>query len=138
VIRPFRRDDTEPVVALWERCGLLRAWNDPRKDIERKLMVQPELFLAAELEGAVVGTVMAGYDGHRGWAYYLAVEPAAQGLGLGRRLMSEVEQRLVAMGCPKINLLVRSDNRRAMAFYGRLGYLPDASTSLGKRLIPDQ
>lgn len=74
-IRTFRAGDTEAVVALWEVCGLVRPWNDPRKDIGRKLTVQPELFLVAEDEGAVVGSAMAGFDGHRGWVNYLAVDP---------------------------------------------------------------
>jgi ribosomal protein S18 acetylase RimI-like enzyme len=136
-IRRFRIEDTEPVVALWERCGLIRPWNDPRKDIERKLRVQPELFLVAEAHDAVVGSAMAGYDGHRGWVYYLAVEPDRRRQRVGAALMSEVEGRLLAMGCPKINLLVRSGNEPALAFYRGLGFVPDASASLGKRLIPD-
>ncbi len=137
LIRAFRAEETDAVVALWERCGLTRAWNDPRKDIERKLRMQPELFLVADQDGAVIGSAMAGYDGHRGWVYYLAVEPALQGRGIGRLLMDEVERLLLELGCPKINLLVRSTNEQALAFYERLGYRPDASSSLGKRLIPD-
>ena len=137
LVRPFRIDDTEPVVALWERCGLVRPWNDPRKDIERKLRVQPELFLVAEGGGAVIGSAMAGYDGHRGWVYYLAVEPTLRRGGIGRALMADVEVRLLALGCPKINLLIRSGNEEALAFYGRLGFTLDASASLGKRLVPD-
>ena len=137
VLRPFRVEETDIVVALWERCGLTRPWNDPRKDVERKLRMQPELFLVAETDGGVVGTAMAGYDGHRGWVYYLAVQPDLQGRGIGRLLMAEVERLLLGLGCPKVNLLVRSTNDRAVAFYERIGYRPDASLSLGKRLIPD-
>ncbi len=137
LIRAFRAEETDAVVALWERCGLTRAWNDPRRDIERKLRMQPELFLVAEQAGAIVASAMSGYDGHRGWVYYLAVEPALQGRGIGRLLMDEVERLLLELGCPKINLLVRSTNEQALAFYERLGYRPDASSSLGKRLIPD-
>jgi ribosomal protein S18 acetylase RimI-like enzyme len=136
-IRSFVREDTEPVVALWQRCGLTRPWNDPRRDIERKLAVQPELFLVTEHDGAVVATAMAGYDGHRGWVYYVAVEPALQGAGIGRALMTEVEARLLALGCPKVNVQIRGGNEPVAAFYARLGYAEDGATGFGKRLIPD-
>jgi AcrR family transcriptional regulator/GNAT superfamily N-acetyltransferase len=137
-IRPFRRDDTDAVVALWEACGLTRPWNDPRKDIERKLTTQPELFLVAEGDdGRPIGTAMAGYDGHRGWVNYLAVDPAAQRGGIGGILMAEVERLLEARGCPKVNLQIREDNEPVMEFYRALGYARDSAASFGKRLIPD-
>ncbi len=137
-IRPFTRADTEPVVALWEACGLVRPWNDPRRDIERKLTVQPELFLVAvDQDDRVVGAGMAGFDGHRGRVNYLAVEPVLQGSGLGRAFMAAFEQRLAAMGCPKLNLQVRAGNEQVLGFYEALGYAPDHTVSLGKRLIPD-
>ena len=136
-IRPFRREDTEPVVDLWQRCGLTRPWNDPRRDIERKLTVQPELFLVVERDAAVVATAMAGYDGHRGWVYYVAVDPALQGGGVGRTLMAEVEARLLALGCPKVSVQVRGGNEPVAAFYQRLGYAEDGATGYGKRLIAD-
>src|SRR5437764_565283 len=109
-IRPFEPGDEEAVIALWGRCGLLRPWNDPRKDIRRKSQVQPELFLVGVLDGAVAATAMAGYDGHRGWIYYLGVDPDCQRRGLGRAVMAEAERLLRARGCPKINLQVRSSN----------------------------
>ncbi|PZE65342.1 GNAT family acetyltransferase [Curtobacterium sp. MCBD17_021] len=137
VIRPFRPADTDAVVALWESCGLVRPWNDPRRDIARKLTVQPELFLVATDREAVVAAGMAGFDGHRGWVNYLAVRPEEQGGGLGRAMMSEFERLLTAMGCPKLNLQVRAGNEQVMAFYESLGYAPDHAVSLGKRLIPD-
>ena len=137
-VRAFEERDTEAVVALWERCHLTRPWNDPRKDIARKLRVQRELFLVAERDGEVIGTVMAGYEGHRGWVNYLAVDAGARRLGLGRRLMDEVEVRLRALGCPKLNLQVRRDNPAALGFYAALGYLDDDSVSLGKRLERDE
>jgi len=137
LIRAFDPADTESVVALWETCGLTRPWNDARRDIERKLRVQPELFLVGERDGRIVASAMGGYDGHRGWVYYLAVDPAARGEGLGRALMDELERLLLDLGCPKINLLVRDDNAAALSFYDRIGYSRDASASLGKRLIPD-
>jgi ribosomal protein S18 acetylase RimI-like enzyme len=136
-IRPFRRDDTAAVVALWQACGLTRPWNDPYKDIERKLTEQPELFLVAEREGQVLGSAMIGFDGHRGWVYYLAVAPGHQRMRLGRRLMERAEQLLIERGCPKINLLVRSTNAGVLAFYEKLGYARDEAVPLGKRLIPD-
>ena len=137
-VRPFTLADVEAVVDLWTRCGLVRPWNDPRKDIARKLRVQPELFLVAELDGVLAATVMAGYDGHRGWINYLAVDPAARRRGLGRALMGEAERLLRERGCPKINLQVRSENREVIAFSERIGFAQDAVTSLGKRLEKDE
>ncbi len=137
LVRPFADGDEDAVVALWSAAGLTRPWNDPHRDIARKKQVQRELFLVAEEGGAVIGTAMAGYDGHRGWVYYLAVAPERQGAGLGRTLMEEAEARLLALGCPKVNVQIRSGNEAVAAFYDRLGYAPDAATSLGKRLIPD-
>jgi ribosomal protein S18 acetylase RimI-like enzyme len=130
-------------VALWRQAGLVVPWNDPYQDIERKLTVQPELFLVAEAadhngdETAVVGTAMAGYDGHRGWVNYLAVDEAHRGGGLGARLMREAERLLAERGCPKLNLQVRSSNTGVIEWYRTLGYEPDNAMSLGKRLIPD-
>lgn len=138
MLRQFDPADTEPVVALWEACGLVRPWNDPRKDIARKLTVQPELFLVAEEEGGVAATVMVGYDGHRGWVNYLAVDPALRGRGLGRALMRRAEELLIERGCPKLNLQVRAGNEQVMEFYAALGYTDDRTVSLGKRLIPDE
>jgi len=137
-IRPFAVDDTEAVVALWRAAGLVKPWNDPYLDIERKLTVQPELFLVAVGgDGALVGTAMVGYEGHRGWVNYLAVADPARGTGLGRALMAEAERLLVERGCPKLNLQVRTSNTEVIAFYERLGYAVDDAVSLGKRLIPD-
>lgn len=139
VVREFERGDEDEVVALWEACGLTRPWNDPRADIARKLTVQPELFLVAcdEGRGSIVGSVMAGYDGHRGWLYYLASDPARRGQGIGRALTEEAEARLLAMGCPKAQLMVRSENRQALAFYDRLGYEGNDVLVLGRCLIVD-
>lgn len=136
-IRAFERSDTEAVVALWQRAGLTRPWNDPHKDIERKLQVQPELFLVAEDNGRLVGTAMAGYDGHRGWVNYLAVDGDCRGQGVGRALMERVREGLLALGCCKINLQIREDNLQAQAFYRRLGFAPDACVSMGLRLEAD-
>jgi ribosomal protein S18 acetylase RimI-like enzyme len=136
-IRAFEPRDESAVVALWEACKLTRPWNDPHKDIARKLTVQPELFLVGEAEDGIVASVMAGYEGHRGWVNYLAVAPAFRGRGYGRALMQHVEAALGRRGCPKLSLLVRRSNRDAMKFYRRLGYAEDESVSFGKRLIED-
>ena len=136
-IRPFQPGDEAAVVALWNECRLTRPWNDPHKDIARKLSVQPELFLVYVEHNQIIGTVMAGYEGHRGWVNYLAVAPAFRGRGVARALMEHVERELVARGCPKLSLLVRNTNREALDFYRHLGYADDESVSLGKRLIAD-
>jgi ribosomal protein S18 acetylase RimI-like enzyme len=136
-IRAFQAGDEDAVVALWTRCGLTRPWNDPRRDIARKLAVQPELFLVGVFGEAIVATVMAGYEGHRGWVNYLAVAPEHQKRGLGRTLMREAEKRLLERGCPKLNVQVRTSNDEALQFYRRLGYAQDEAVALGKRLIPD-
>jgi len=137
VVRPFQAADETAVVTLWQACGLTRPQNDPRKDIARKLKVNPEWFLVAEEAGRIVGTVMAGYEGHRGWINYLAVDPVRQRGGLGRRLMAEAEKHLRAAGCPKINLQVRPENTAAIAFYERIGFGVEGAVSLGRRLGVD-
>lgn len=136
-IRTYRESDEDAVIALWETCGLTRPWNDPRKDIARKLTVQRELFFVGELDDILVATVMAGFEGHRGWVNYLAVAPAFRGRGYGAVLVKHVEERLLAAGCPKVNLLVRATNTAVVDFYRHLGYAPDEAVVLGKRLIPD-
>jgi ribosomal protein S18 acetylase RimI-like enzyme len=136
-IRAYEAADEPALVALWRDCGLTKPWNDPHKDILRKLRVQPDLLLVAVADGAIVGSVMAGYEGHRGWINYLAVAPSQRRRGLGRELMREAERRLFALGCPKINLQIRSDNRDVIAFYERIGYAVDPLVSMGKRLAND-
>jgi ribosomal protein S18 acetylase RimI-like enzyme len=137
MIRAFAAADTDAVALLWQQCGLTRPWNDPHKDIARKLMVQPELFLVSELDGHVVGTAMIGYDGHRGWVSYFAVAETQRGKGLGRALMAEAERLLIELGCPKIMLMVRHDNTSVVELYEHLGYETEQTLILGKRLIPD-
>lgn len=136
-IRPFQLADEASVIALWARCDLIRPWNDPQKDIQRKLQLQPELFLVGVQQGRVVATVMAGYDGHRGWLNYLASAPELRSQGLGRAMVAAAEERLRALGCAKINLQVRRSNSAAVAFYQQLGYHEDDVLSMGKRLIQD-
>jgi ribosomal protein S18 acetylase RimI-like enzyme len=137
-IRPFERADEPSIVRLWEECGLTRPWNDPHKDIARKLAVQPEMFLVGVIDGTVMASVMAGYEGHRGWVNYLAVAARFRGRGFARALMQHVEELLLRRGCPKVSLLVRTSNPEAIAFYRHLGYIQDEAVSLGKRLIADE
>lgn len=136
-IRSYRDGDRGDVVALWESCGLLRPWNDPDKDIRRKQAVQGHLFLVAELDDRIVGSAMAGYDGHRGWVNYLATHPAHQHQGIATMMMEAVENGLAEMGCPKINIQIRADNVQAARFYESIGFTGDDMISMGKRLEED-
>ena len=136
-IRQFQIQDEEAVVALWRSCDLLRPWNDPHKDIRRKLEVRPDLFLVGVLDGQIVASVMAGYEGHRGWLSYLGVAPEYQRHGLARAIVTEAERLLRAAGCPKINLQVRTSNQGVIEFYRRIGYSTDDVLSMGKRLEHD-
>lgn len=138
-VRPFNVADSEAVVELWTEAGLTRPWNDPRADIARKLAEQPGLFfVAVSSDGRVVGSVMAGYDGHRGWLNYLATSTAARGSGVGRALVEHAEAALLQRGCPKINLQIRADNDEVVGFYRHLGYTVDETIDMGKRLIVDE
>jgi ribosomal protein S18 acetylase RimI-like enzyme len=135
-IRPYQAEDEAVVIALWRECGLLR-WSDPKKDIARKMKVNPEWFLVGEIDGQLMATCMVGDEGHRGWINLLGVAPAHQGGGHGRALLDEAERRLRAAGCPKVNLQVLTSNARMIAFYERLGFKRDDVVSLGKRLVAD-
>ncbi len=137
-IRPFQFADEDEVISLWDRCGLLRPWNNPRRDIARKLRVHPELFLVGVIGGRLVAVVMAGYEGHRGWVNYLAVAPEVRREGHGRKMMEEAERRLLELGCPKVSLQIRRVNGDVAAFYDRLGYKKDEVISMGKRLEHDE
>ena len=140
--RPFDESDSDEVIALWEKAGLLRPWNNPNKDIARKLQEMAvnsySWFWVAEQNGVIIATAMAGYDGHRGSVNYLGVDPDVQQSGVGRLIMQRIEADLIAAGCPKLNLQVRDDNIDVLAFYDRLGYQRDATISLSKRLISDE
>ncbi len=136
-IREFQVSDTEPVIALWEECGLTRSWNDPARDIQRRLQVPDSLFLVALKEGKIIASVMGGYDGHRGWMNYLGVAVVHQRSGVAATLIKELESRLERLGCAKVNLQIRTDNIEVQQFYSSLGYSNDAVISMGKRLIPD-
>lgn len=137
-IRAYESGDEKAVIDLWARCGLLSPLNNPHADIQRKLTVDPELFLVGTQDGVVVATVMAGYEGHRGWINYLAVSPDLQKSGFGREIMAAAETLLRERGCPKINLQVRTTNRAVIEFYERLGFKDDNVVSLGKRLSFDE
>jgi len=137
-IRPYKLSDEIAVVQLWTDCGLVVPWNNSKHDIHRKLEVQPEMFLVGCLADEIIATVMAGYDGHRGWINYLAVHPNHQQRGIGKRMMDEAEIRFRAVGCPKVNLQVRSANTNVIEFYRKIGYKIDDVVSLGKRLESDE
>ena len=137
-IRHFETQDEEQVIALWKECKLTVPWNDPKKDIQRKLKVNPELFLVGEIDGEIVSSIMGGYEGHRGWVNYLAVSPSHQKKGYGRQLMDAVEVKLREMGCPKINLQVRDTNLEVIEFYKAIGYNMDHVVGMGKRLESDE
>ena len=136
-IQTFKPQNQKSVIQLWRVCGLVRPTNNPFRDIQRKLKVQRGLFLVAVEGGKIIGSVMGGYEGHRGWINYLAVAPAHQKSGIGRKLMAEVEKKLRKLGCPKINLQVRKENKKVRAFYERIGYSKDPVLSYGKRLVKD-
>jgi ribosomal protein S18 acetylase RimI-like enzyme len=136
-IRAFKSSDQPAVILLWEKCDLLRPWNDPAKDIRRKLEIQPEMFIVGVLNEELVATAMAGYEGHRGWINYLAVAPEHQGKGFGRAIMAEAEKLLEQVGCPKVNVQVRGTNSSAIDFYRRIGYRIEDVVGLGKRIEHD-
>ena len=138
VIRPFVETDSADVIALWEQAGLTRPWNDAARDIARKMAVDPELFLVGCADGRLVASAMGGYDGHRGWVNYLAVDASCRGRGFARQIMDHLEEMLLARGCPKLNLQVRAGNQAALAFYEAAGYAQDDVVSLGNRLIADE
>jgi len=137
IIRSYSESDKKKVIELWQECGLVVPWNDPQRDIERKLSVQPELFLVGLINDEIISTAMAGYDGHRGWVYYLAVKPRYQQQEIGKQMMKETEIRLFELGCPKLNIMIRTTNLEVVNFYKSIGYKIDAVTSFGKRLEPD-
>jgi ribosomal protein S18 acetylase RimI-like enzyme len=133
-IRDYVPADLAAVIALWERCGLTRPWNDPADDIKLCLDSGHGALLLGESDGAIVASVMVGHDGHRGWVYYLAVDPARGRKGLGRRMMAAAEQWLIGRRLPKLHLMVRADNDAVAAFYRKLGYI-DGGTRVFERWL---
>ncbi|CAN5540567.1 GNAT family acetyltransferase [soil metagenome] len=136
-IRTYNPDDREAVVDVWRKAGLVRTWNDPHRDIDRKVANDPGGFLVPVEDGQFVGAVMAGYDGHRGWIQYLGVDPSRQRSGIGRALVAAAIELLRGRGCPKINHQVRRTNREVIEFYQRIGFSEDDVLSMGLRLIED-
>ncbi len=137
-IRPYEERDRDPLASLWASCELTRPWNNPGRDIDRKLASDPENLLVLEKDGEIIGSVMVGYDGHRGWINYLAVHPLHQRQGWARQLIAEAERQLREVGCAKVNLQVRSSNAPALGFFSRIGFVADDVVSLGKRLEVDE
>lgn len=121
-IRPFEESDRPAVIELWRACNLTRPWNDPDTDISFCLDASSATLLVGEETGAILGTVMVGHDGHRGWVYYLATEPSRQRQGIGRLLMQAAEAWALKRGVPKLMLMVRPENASVRSFYERLGY----------------
>jgi hypothetical protein len=134
-VRAFLPADRQGVERLWGQVFTEDPrWNAPAALIENKLKVQPELFLVASLNDAVVGAVMAGFDGVRGWIHHLAVLPDHRRRGIATQLVRAAESGLRALGCPKVNLQVRSTNAEVVAFYRHLGYGIEDRVSMGRRL----
>ena len=136
-IRDFMPPDTASAIALWEACRLTRPWNDPQKDISRKMTDNNGCCWVAEVSGVVVASIMIGYDGHRGSINYLAIAPEHQRSGLGAKLMRRAEAYLIERKCPKVSFCVRKNNEAILAFHRQLGYEIDVVQFLGKRLISD-
>ena len=130
----YRSEYQDAVVDLWRKCSLVVPQNDPVEDIQRKLVFQPDLFFVALLDGKVIGSIMVGYEGHRGWINYLAVLPEHQRRGYGRKLVEKAVEELKRLGCLKVNLQVRRSNVSVVEFYKYLGFKDDDVVSLGKRL----
>ncbi len=133
-IRNYKPDDREAVIEVWDKCRLLSPQNDPVKDIQKKMEFQPELFFICELNDKIVGTVMAGYDGHRGWINYLGILPEFQKRGAGSLLLNYAVDKLKGLGCPKVNLQVRDTNLGVTDFYIKNGFKFDQVKSMGRRL----
>ena len=136
-IRSFVEADRSGVLELWHRCDLVRPWNDPAADLDRSLAHGASTVLVADVDERVVGTVMAGYDGHRGWLNLLAVDTDWRGRGVGAALVTTAEERLREWGCPKVNLQIRAGNAAVVDFYRRLGYVVDDVVGMGRRLVSD-
>lgn len=127
-------EDTEALVALWQRCNLTRPWNDPHADIALAKRGPHSTILVLRDGARLAASVMVGHDGHRGWMYYLGVDPDYEGTGLGRKLVAAAEDWLKARGVPKVMLLVRPDNEKVRGFYEALGYLDEPRVVFSKRL----
>ena len=137
-VRQYRDGDRADLVALWETCFPNDPrWNDPVLIINRKLTLQPELFFVYEADARVVGSVLAGYDGFRGWINKLATHPLYQGQGIASALLKTAETALAELGCPKVNLQVRMENAQVVELYQLAGYETESLISMGKLLTPN-
>lgn len=134
-IRDFDDADLPQVEKLWQACGLTRPWNDPKADLDLARRIESCVVLVGAKGGTVLATTMAGFDGHRGWLYYVAVRPDVQGHGFGRRMVEAAEERLRAMGCPKVELIIRAGNERVLDTYAALGYRQEARALMSKWLV---
>ncbi|AHE56963.1 GNAT family acetyltransferase [Sphingomonas sanxanigenens] len=134
--RPLAIDSCDDLAELWTACGLTRPWNDPVRDARAAIEGATSVVLGVREgeEGRLIASAMVGFDGHRGWVYYLAVAPDRQRAGLGRRMMAAAEQWLRAQGVPKIQLMVREDNHAAIGFYEALGLARQPVVTLGRFL----
>ena len=138
IIRTFQPDDEPGVIDLWRQCGLIVPWNNPETDIQRKLSTSPDLFYVGLLDDELIASCMAGYDGHRGWIYFLAVKSDDQRKGLASMLIDHAESELIKLGCPKLELMVRKTNENVISFYQSAGYDIDPVMVLSKRLTEDE
>lgn len=136
-IRSYKYTDEAMLIQLWKECGLVVPWNDPMADITRKLNENPKELFVGGTDNKIIASAIVGYDGHRGWVYYLGVHPDYQRLGYGDQIMKFAEKHLLELGCPKINIMVRKTNIRVIQFYKSIGYTEDKVITLSKRLIPD-
>jgi ribosomal protein S18 acetylase RimI-like enzyme len=136
-IHEYQPGDESDLIDLWRECELVVPWNNPLTDIARKTADSPHLFFVGRIDKRLVASCMAGYDGHRGWIYFLAVRTAHRRKGLAARLVRHVENKLIELGCPKLELMVRNSNTSVISFYRNLGFDPDPVTVLSKRLIED-
>ena len=136
-IDTYRDDDESAMIELWRECGLVVPWNNPLTDIARKKADSPELFFTGRIDGRLVASCMAGYDGHRGWIYFLAVANCEQRKGFAAQLVAHVEAQLIELGCPKLELMVRDANHEVIAFYQAIGFNLDPVRVLSKRLQQD-
>ena len=138
LIRTFTPDDTAAMIDLWGECGLIVPWNNPETDIKRKHEDSPRMFFVGTLNSELVASCMAGYDGHRGWIYFMAVRHAHRGNGFASMMVEHAEKELIKLGCPKVELLVREKNSGVVAFYRNIGFDPEPVIVLSKRLIEDK
>ena len=137
LIKSYKDDHLKMLIDLWKKCGLVVPWNDPTKDIFRKIKKDHEGILLGWMENKLVASVMAGYEGHRGWINYLAIDPDFRRQGFGQSILKKAEAFLLNLECPKINLQIRVSNQQVIEFYEKQGYIRDEVISMGKRLIPD-